>query len=72
MLRENKSNKPVRTALQSLDNIYVVGCMDEWKILEITKRNRNLMETFDVYQPGKRISLKDRTYISKSMIDETY
>ena len=72
MLRENKSNEPVRTALQSLDNIYAVGRMDEWKFLEITKRNRNLMEMFGVKQPSKRISLKDRTYTPKSMIDEAY
>jgi hypothetical protein len=46
--------------------------MDEWKILEITKRNRNLMEMFGVKQPGKRTSLKDRTYAPKSTIDEAY
>ena len=55
-----------------MDNTYAVGCMDEWKILEITKRNRNLMEMFGVKQPGKRTSLKDRTYAPKSTIDEAY
>lgn len=69
ILRENKSNEPVRTVLQSMDNILAVGCGEKWKVLEITKRNRNLMEMFGVKQPGKRLMLNDRQYIPQSVID---
>lgn len=69
ILRENKSNEPVRTVLQSMDNILAVGCGEKWKVLEITKRNRNLMEMFGLKQPGKRLMLNDRQYIPQSVID---
>jgi hypothetical protein len=72
MLRDGKSNEPVRTALQSMDNILAVGCADEWKVLEITKRNRKLMELFDMKQPEKKMVLKDRQYIPRAVIDEAY
>jgi len=48
MLREGKSREPVRTAFQLLDNTYAVGCREKWRVLEITKRNRTLIELFDV------------------------
>jgi transposase len=72
MLREGGNDEPVRTALQSMDNILAVGCADEWKVLEITKRNRKLMEMFYVRQPEKRMVLKDRQYIPQAVIDEAY
>jgi len=72
MLREGGNDEPVRTALQSMDNILAVGCADEWKVLEITKRNRKLMEMFYVKQPEKRMVLKDRQYIPQAVIDEAY
>ena len=72
MLRDGKSNEPVRTALQSLDNILAVGCRDQWKILEVTKRNRKLMELFGVKQPEKKVTLKDRRYIPTAMIEEAF
>jgi len=72
MLRDGKNNEPVRTASQSMDNIFTVGCADEWKILEITKRNWKLMELFGVKQPEKRIVLKDRRHIPRTAIDDAY
>lgn len=72
MLREGESREPVRTALQSLDNIYAVGCGEQWRVLEITKRNRNLMELFGVRQPEKRLELKEHPYMPQSMIDEAF
>ncbi|MEA4977407.1 MAG: hypothetical protein VB016_02475 [Methanomassiliicoccaceae archaeon] len=71
MLREGNSNEPARAALQSLDNVYAVGCGEQWKILEVTKRNRKLMELFDVKQPEKRVTLKGRS-TPQSMIDAAY
>jgi len=72
MLREGNSGEPVRTALQSLDNIYAVGRGEQWRVLEITKRNRNLMGLFDVKLPKDRMELKERPYIPQSMIDEAF
>ena len=72
MLREGESREPVRTALQSLDSIYAVGCREQWRVLEITKRNRNLMELFGVRQPEKRLELKEHPYMPQSIIDEAF
>jgi hypothetical protein len=72
MLRNANSSEPVRTSLQSLDNIHAVGYGDRWRILEITKRNRKLMELFGVKQPGKRLMLKEHQYIPGSVVDEAF
>jgi transposase len=70
MLRNMKNKEPVRTALQSMDNILAVGCKEEWRVLEITKRNRNLMENLGIPIPDTKLTLKDRQYIPKAVAEE--
>ncbi|MDR1404923.1 MAG: hypothetical protein LBJ20_05110, partial [Candidatus Methanoplasma sp.] len=63
---------PVRTALQSMDNILAVGCGEQWRILEITKRNRTLMESLGIPVPGTKMILEDRMYIPKAAAGEAF
>lgn len=69
MLRDTDCNEPVRTVLQSMDNILAIGRKDEWRVMEITKRNRTFMKELGVEIPKKRITLKPYTYIPRSALE---
>lgn len=66
-LRKEKKPEPVRTVLQSLDNILAVGSGDRWRVLEITKKNRTAMTSFGIGVPGKFVEISDRMYIPESV-----
>ena len=66
-LRKEKKPEPVRTVLQSLDNILAVGSGDRWRVLEITKKNRTAMTSFGIGVPGKFVQISDRMYIPESV-----
>lgn len=42
-LRKDKKPEPVRTVLQSLDNILAVGSKDKWRVLEVTNLNLRIV-----------------------------
>jgi hypothetical protein len=69
-LREQKKPEPVRSVIQSLDNILTVGSKDRWRVLEMTKKNRTVMGMFEIAPPGKYIEIKDRMYIPEDILNE--
>ena len=71
-LRKEKKPEPVRTVLQSLDNILAVGSGDRWRVLEITKKNRTAMTSFGIGVPGKFVEISDRMYIPESVRREAF
>ena len=71
-LRKEKKPEPVRTVLQSLDNILAVGSKDRWRVLEITKKNRTVMTSFGIKVPGKFVEISDKMYIPESVIREAF
>lgn len=71
-LRKEKRPEPVRTVLQSLDDILAVGSKDRWRVLEITKKNRTVMSSFGIGVPGKFVEISDKTYIPESVRRELF
>lgn len=71
-LRKEKRPEPVRTVLQSLDDILAVGSKDRWRVLEITKKNRTVMSSFGIGAPGKFVEISDKTYIPESVRRELF
>ncbi|HJJ47120.1 MAG TPA: IS1634 family transposase [Methanocorpusculum sp.] len=69
-LREQKSHDTVRAVLQSLDNIMAIGYQGEWKLTEITKRNRTYLDNLNIPMPELRMRLDDKEYIPQNYIDE--
>lgn len=69
-LREQKKPEPVRSVIQSLDNILTVGSKDRWRVLEMTKKNRTVMGMFEIAPPGKYIEIKDGMYIPEEILNE--
>ena len=71
-LRKEKKPEPVRTVLQSLDNILAVGSKDRWRVLDITKKNRTVMSSFGIRVPDKLVEISDKMYIPKSVRREAF
>ena len=71
-LRKEKKPEPVRTVLQSLDNIITVGSKDRWRVLDITKKNRTVMSSFGIRVPDKLVEISDKMYIPKSVRREAF
>jgi len=70
-LRDSRHGEPVRTVLQSMDNILAIGKKGEWRVLEITKRNRRFMDDLKVPHPPKTLVLKPYTYIPESALADS-
>ena len=68
-LRDRNVKEPVRTVLQSLDNIMAVGHGGEWRVLEVTKRNRGFLSALGIGEPGERQTLSASQYMPQSAID---
>ncbi|MBR4504187.1 MAG: hypothetical protein IKP20_04360, partial [Candidatus Methanomethylophilaceae archaeon] len=68
-LRDNNVREPVRTVLQSLDNIMAVGHGVEWRVLEVTKRNRGFLSALRIQKPDERQTLPASQYIPQSAIE---
>jgi transposase len=66
-LRREKKPEPVRAVLQSLDNILAIGSGKRWRVLEITKKNRGLMDMFGIKAPDKFVEIGDGDYIPESI-----
>ena len=66
-LRKEKKPEPVRAMLQSLDNILAIGSGKRWRVLEITRKNRGLMDIFGIRAPGKFVEIGDGDYIPESI-----
>lgn len=69
-LRERKKPEPVRSVMQSLDNILSIGSKDRWRVLGMTKKNRTTMGMFDIGPPGKFVETEDRMYIPEDVLKE--
>jgi len=70
-LREIKAREPVRTILQSMDNIMAVGYQGgHWRIVEMTKKNKKIMESFGVQIPKKFVTFEERQYIPEKYVKE--
>ena len=70
-LRDIRHGEPVRTVLQSMDNILAIGKKGDWRVLEITKRNRRFMDDLKVSHPPKALVLKLYTYIPESALADS-
>ena len=69
-LRERKKPEPVRSVMQSLDNILSIGSKDRWRVLGMTKRNRTTVGMFDIGPPGKFVETEDRMYVPEDVLKE--
>lgn len=69
-LRERKKPEPVRSVMQSLDNILSIGSKDRWRVLGMTKKNRTTMGMFDIGPPGKFVETEDRMYVPEDVLKE--
>lgn len=65
LLRSSKNNMAVTAALQSLDNLMAIGVGDEWRLTEVTKKNRRHLMAFGLPEPAKRFVLKEYDFVPK-------
>lgn len=62
-LRSEQDRTPVSATLQSLDNIMAVGVGDNWRVTEVTRKNRGRLKAMGLPEPAKRYVLKEHDFI---------
>ena len=70
ILREEKKRIPVMSFIQSLDNIMAVGSDNNWRLTEVTKKNREAFKLLGLEEPKKRYVLKEHDHIPRSVIEQ--
>lgn len=64
-LRSMQDRGTVTATVQSLDIIMAVGAGNEWRITEVTRKNRGHLKAFGLPGPAKRFALKERGFVPR-------
>ena len=68
ILRTAEKRIPVTAAIQSLDNIMAAKIGNVWRLTEVTKKNRDMLNLLELREPLKKYNLKEHDYIPKEYL----